>query len=397
MKRLIAVDLARFLALVGMMAAHLLPAARSGGWVDYLTSGFPSTLFAVLGGFGVVFSTRRYLAEGQRGPAIVSGLVRGGSVAMIGFLMGFLPDHNIIVILVYYGVAIMVATLLVLLPQLPLLLILLGASIVTPLVAFEVKTQTSQSIGHGMLDLSTVPSTLSTLFLTGTYPVFTWSIYLGIGILLARALLTSRNQVRSALIFALSGAAAWALAEIINSFQTHALSLQLEAEGFGAATEIATALGQSAYGSPFLGGWNALLIASPHSGSTADILKTGGGAVLAICLLVAVFSRIGTTPVLLRPLAKVGATPLTSYVLHITMTAFLMLWTGRPLDAIGWIRTYEILAVSFWWQLAVLLLLGTILSATKKRGPLETLVSWASRTAAGEIPRANSENASNGV
>ncbi|WP_099333052.1 hypothetical protein [Actinomyces minihominis] len=394
MKRLIAVDLARFLALVGMIAAHLLPTARSGGWVDYLTSGFPSTLFAVLGGFGVVFSTRRYLAEGLKVPAIVSGLVRGGSVALIGVLMGFLPDHNIIVILVYYGVAIMVATLLALVPQLPLLLLLLGASILTPLVAFEVKTRTTQSIAHGMLDFTTVSSTLTTLFLTGTYPVLTWSIYLGLGILLARALMTSVSPVRSALVSGLTGAAVWALAETVSRFRAHALSLQLEAEGYGTATDIVRSLNQSAYGSPFFGGWDALLVASPHSGSTADILKTGGAAVLVICLLVVLFSRATTTPILLRPLAKVGATPLTSYVLHITMTAFIILWTGLPLDALGWMRTYEILAVSFWWQLAVLLLLGTSLSISGKRGPLETLVSWAARSAARQVPPTQPEDAS---
>ena len=386
MPRLIAIDLARFLALIGMMAAHLLVGFDQGGWLEVATAGFPSTLFAVLGGFGVVFSTRRYLSHGMMGRAIVAGLSRGVMVMIIGLLMELLPEHPIAVILVYYGVAIMVASFLVLIPQLPLFILLTVASVVSPLLQFSIAGATEEFASAGMLDYSGPGQFLVTTLFTGTYPALTWSIYLGFGIVLARAVLTSDNLPRTALTWGGVAAGVWVVAEVVSGMQISRVAEDLAAQGYGGVEEIVESLQESSFGGAYFGGWDALLIASPHSGSTTDIMRTGGASIVIICLLILACSRMTKTPAVLQPVAKVGATPLTSYVLHIAMTAYALAALGEPMYGGDYGRIYSMLSIAFWWQLAVILALGIILTAINRRGPLETLVSWTSKSVAAMVP-----------
>src|SRR5699024_124913 len=89
--RVVAVDVARALALLGMFAAHLVPARDPGSarGVDplfELVAGRSSALFAVLAGVGIALATR----DVQRG---VSGhrrrlLVRALLVAVLGLWLG---------------------------------------------------------------------------------------------------------------------------------------------------------------------------------------------------------------------------------------------------------------------------------------------------------------------
>ena len=113
--RYVGIDLARFIAIAGMMAAHLLaPLAMFPGVSDsdrelamgtsLISNGAPAALFAVLGGVSIVFATRKQLSSGLVGKAMASVAVRGVVLIVLGVLLGFV-DNNIIVILAYYGVA----------------------------------------------------------------------------------------------------------------------------------------------------------------------------------------------------------------------------------------------------------------------------------------------------
>ena len=113
--RYVGIDLARFIAIAGMMAAHLLaPLAMFPGVSDsdrelamgtsLISNGAPAALFAGLGGVSIVFATRKQLSGGLVGKAMASVAVRGVVLIVLGVLLGFV-DNNIIVILAYYGVA----------------------------------------------------------------------------------------------------------------------------------------------------------------------------------------------------------------------------------------------------------------------------------------------------
>ncbi|MEB4614241.1 acyltransferase, partial [Leucobacter sp. M11] len=104
--RLVGIDLARFLAICGMVVAHV----RVIDWaadkpLNTVFDGNPSTLFAVLGGVSVVLATRRYLVAGDVAAARWSLFARGGIVVLIGLLLGLLEDAPAVVVLVPFGVA----------------------------------------------------------------------------------------------------------------------------------------------------------------------------------------------------------------------------------------------------------------------------------------------------
>ena len=113
--RYLGIDVARFLAIAGMMAAHLVTigallaepgsfAESAGALTDMLTEGIAAPLFAVLGGVSVVFATRRPLREGRVGAAIGSTLIRGTLLILIGLLLGLI-ETPVAIVLAYYGTA----------------------------------------------------------------------------------------------------------------------------------------------------------------------------------------------------------------------------------------------------------------------------------------------------
>lgn len=390
MQRVVAIDLARFIAIVGMMAAHLLTSVIYLPWIENVTSGFPSTLFAVLGGFGVVFSSRKYLAQGRKAASLVAISSRGLVVIAIGLVMEVFPDHPIAVILVYYGFAIIVGSILVLIPSIPLLALTAVVSIGGPLLLVAARGWTEGLTAAGMLDYSTVGAFASSILLTGTYPVVTWSVYLAIGILVARLILAPQPLEQGRLVttaVGVGGAVALLIGEVTTTLRINAIAPELAQVNGMTELELSQALRSNMFGAPFNGGWDALLIASPHSGSTADILRTAGSSVLLICALALIFSFVPRTPLVIQPLARVGASPLTVYVLHIALSAYafqLYVLTTGPSNWWEALGNSKVMAASFWWQLAIMLALGVYWMVTGRRGPLERLTTsvsvWAVKT-----------------
>ena len=144
-------------------------------------------------------------------------------------------------------------------------------------------------------------------------------------------------------------------------------------EGMGLSREAAEAVatGQG-FGAPIQGGWFAVLNAAPHTGSTGDIIKTMGAAMIVIAVFVALTSRMRDVPMILQPLQRAGGAPLTVYTLHVLATAAATMYitTRGTEDTLPpWAFGPGALALQF---LGVLLL-GTILTLVKRRGPLEAL------------------------
>lgn len=104
---MVGIDFARFLAIIGMFCAHLLPPAGLPGHVEGVSTivdGNASTLFAVVGGISVVLATRSYLERGHVAAARWAMAVRGVLVILIGATLALAPG-SIVVVLVYFGVA----------------------------------------------------------------------------------------------------------------------------------------------------------------------------------------------------------------------------------------------------------------------------------------------------
>lgn len=446
--RIVGLDLARFLALIGMMAAHVwnerLP---EGGPTIALTlvQGRAAALFAVLAGVGIVLSMRRYLGgidgsgSGSGGrnrpheastraaasasaevdpvfgaphgmPAAVRALLaRGAAVMAIGLTLG-LVDSGIAIILVFYGASFWLTIPFLRLHAGALVGVALLWALVWPILSFGVRTVWWPSTEFANPSWTTLgdPQFVPDLFITGVYPVFTWIVYLLVGMAVGRLLLVARASAaedggrmlrRLALRLTFGGAAAalagWALSALaLGPFG--GIDAIAQSRGFTTSSAgrdmVATDLQGSGFGlvpleSPW---WLASSLA--HSGATLDLVLTAGTgvAVIGLCLL-AGFAVRGAGAVILAPIVAAGAAPLTIYCTHVLVEAA----TGAVLPVDAWMDDDLMWLMSSpqLWLLHVAgaILIGLVLAVLGRRGPLETAVTTLSRAAGAGLPRKRSD------
>lgn len=384
--RIVGIDLARLVAIVGMMAAHLIaplgsdPAGSAidqalGKVIGATVSSTSATTFAVLGGVSLVLLTRS-MRGASAGRMLLSILIRGVVIALIGAALLVL-DGPISVVLTYYGVAMIIASPALLLPSWAVgavagFLWLFGSAINVNLRA--VLAASPQTADPDAMAETAVA--MRDLLITGHYPAVTWVPYMLVGILIARMLLAAREGAdlrRLCLRLAISGLALYLLITVAGRvvrmrpswFSLPDLGERMLSSGFGAP--IGTEL------------WMHL-IPTPHSGSPADMLRTVAGACFVIGALVLLFdarSRHDGLP--LQTLRAAGAAPLTIYTAHVIATAalhnaalhsVLSTATGSPWYARG--------TAIFIVQLVGVLLIGLLLAVLHRRGPLEALLGWLS-------------------
>ena len=190
--RVLGIDLARGLALFGMMATHILPRIDEAGALTVVghLQGRASALFAVLAGISIILSTRTVLrVPGARAwSAAAAGLVvRGALIAVIGLFLGELPS-GIAIILVNYGALFILAPLFLRFPTW-----LLGATawawfLLAPLVSHAVRTGRVGDTDLVMPAFTSLaaPDMWIGLVLTGYYPLLQWLGYIVLGMWLAR-------------------------------------------------------------------------------------------------------------------------------------------------------------------------------------------------------------------
>lgn len=118
--RLVGVDAARGVALLGMIAVHslyLVDAAGRPTWSAVIFSGRAAAAFAVLAGVGIAFMTGRRRVRVSTGPPTAAALtVRALVVGAIGLALGYTDASLGAVILPYYALMFVLAVPLVFLP-----------------------------------------------------------------------------------------------------------------------------------------------------------------------------------------------------------------------------------------------------------------------------------------
>ena len=367
---MLGVDAARGLALLGMIAVHIVPPVSGDGSVSLAFSVFAgrsAALFAVLAGVGLALLTRwgsdppRWRRRHDR----VSVATRAVLLVLIGLILGEL-DSGVAVILVYYGVLFVLA-----LPFLGLGARALAAwsavaVIVTPAISHLVRewlpapsyaVPTVDFIDQGL------PTVAGELLLTGYYPAIPWMAYLLAGLAVGRLDLRSG---RVATQLTLGGTAlavgSWGLSRLLLAGGgLEALSAQTPSL-FGRPLEQALQIGL--FGTTPTGSWWWLAVAAPHTATPLDLAGTIGAslAVLGLCLLL--IRR--PWPVVL-PLVAVGSMTLSAYSAHVVLLSTVL---PRTMDH-AWL-----------WH-AVVLMTGALLwRITVGQGPLEYLTQRASRAVA---------------
>src|SRR6478672_13847572 len=97
--RIVGVDVARALALIGMMATHMLPGfdgveGTHVPWPQQVAGGRASALFAVRAGVSVALVSGRTTPLRGRARAAVSArlVARAGCIGALGLLLGLVPS-----------------------------------------------------------------------------------------------------------------------------------------------------------------------------------------------------------------------------------------------------------------------------------------------------------------
>lgn len=369
--RLLGLDVARGLAILGMAGAHI-GETEAFDWMDPATwtdlvHGRSSILFAVLAGVSIALMTgRSVLPDRERLPGIRLNLVgRGAVIFVIGLALEML-NTPIAVILTLYGllyVAIipflrwrvwqLLTAAAVLALAGPLLLALLGAVTLHP-------------YGAGVA-----------FVLYGTYPITVWMAFMFGGMALGRLHVEKVHTAAVALgvgvVLSVSGYALGALGYAVGASGDASRSSGsasgsgfLESSSSGSSAADSSLTGWDLYpqalaeSDPLGSMLRAFFAVEPHSGGTAEILGSGGFAlaVIALCLLL---SRPLRWPLL--PLGALGSMPLTAYTAHVLI---IVLVSGP-----GGYYTNN----AFWGGMAITLVVAaTLWSMFVGRGPLERLV-----------------------
>ena len=323
--RVVGVDAARGVALLGMMAVHVVPPLRSDGSVSaafLVAAGRSSALFALLAGVGLAL-----LAGGGRrrtGRDLtrvrVSVLVRAAMLVLIGLLLGPL-ESGLAVILVYYGLLFALAV-----PFLALGPRVLGAlavvvAVVVPALSHLLRPHLPPpSLAVPTTDFFDRPwlDSLSELSLTGYYPVLPWLAYLlagmAVGSLPLRDRAVAARLLVGGVLLAVGARAVSAL--LLGQLGGADVLRGLHPELFGLPLD--TALTVGLFGTTPADSWWWLAVAAPHTATPLDLATTTGSALAVLGLFLLVLPRPHAWA---EPLVAVGGMPLTLYTLHVVLVA----------------------------------------------------------------------------
>ncbi|GHS89009.1 hypothetical protein AGMMS50218_14230 [Actinomycetota bacterium] len=340
MQRIPGVDVARGLAVLGMMTAHVAPGSAQDPWPRSLVQvadGRPAAMFVLLSGVSVaLMSGGARPVDGVRRVQVRTRLlVRAALVLAIGVALVVLGTP-VAVILPTYAVFFALATAFLGWTPRRLLALAGAVALVGPLVlsALTTRRQTDPWPGTAWTDLLVGPY----------YPAAVWTAYVLVGLAVGRLdLRSTRTRVTMLAVGAacavLGHGASWLLLRIV---------------------------------APTDGRTHELLTSAPHSSSTFEVVANTGVAVgvLALCLAAA-----DAAPRALGPLAATGALALTAYSAHVVV-----IWLLGP--EVVWAPT-----TGTWLGfLGVTVVLCTLWRSLWGRGPLEQLLHRVSTRAADVAP-----------
>ncbi len=335
--RIRGVDLARALAIVGMLVVHFGPTGGTdlAGRLYALPHGRASILFVLIAGVGVS------LLAASRTTSVADArwklAWRAALLLPLGLLLQDL-DHRVLVILQTYGALFLIAILVLRLPD-RVLLALAALLVALGPVVFLIGRMTAPDV----FDRSSIAwsDPLARIVVgvvaSGPYPLPVWAAPFVLGMWIGRRDLRSA-RVRVALV-TLGAAAAVAAPPLASS--------------------LATVLGEPGAAAS----WHTLLDAAPHSQMPPWLLASMGSAALVLGLSLVAADAL---PRLTWPLVALGQLALTVYVGHLLA---LHAWSGvlRSGDVSEAAR--NVLAFT-----AVAALAATLWRAVFRRGPLEGLL-----------------------
>lgn len=374
--RVVGLDVARCIALVGMIATHMLVATDADGGVtvvQQVAGGRASALFAVLAGVTLSLMSGRTEPEPVRGPAArpvaVSLAVRAVLIALLGLLLGSLPS-GILVILAYYGVLFLLGIPFMRLRARALLLVAAAWVVVVPVLMHLVRMHLPEApIESPTFDSLADPLQLLTqLTITGSYPALPWLAYLLVGMAVGRLDLTRADTARDlGVLGACLALVSWSASGLLLSRAgvEERLGETLTGPYVG---NLPSALDHGLYGTTPTGSWWWLAVDTPHTGTPFDLAQTIGSALVVISLSLLLGRWLPRT---MAVVAGAGAMTLTLYSLHLVL---------RSPDLLSEPGTSSFLA-----HVAIVMGAGAVYRLAGQSGPFERSVTWVASKAAQSV------------
>ena len=292
--------------------------------------GRSSILFATVAGvsLGLLTGGSAPPPPGQRGAARISIALRGATLMVIGIILTTLVQPPLRVILDYYGLAFILLVPLLFAPRAVLAIVAAIVAELAPAIVEGVRF---------LVDPDDIPLAIAPFgqwLIFGSYPVLIWLAFPLFGLICARSGLERR---RTQLIMIGAGALG-------------------AVAGYGAAARIPD------------------VTAAAHSGTTAEVIGSGGLAVAIIGLA----TLIGSLPdpgghiirFVLFPVAAAGGMALSLYTAQ--AIALTIVREANRIDAERWTYPEAILPV----LIVTALVIGTLWRIFLGAGPLERLLRW---------------------
>lgn len=379
MGRIVGIDLARCLALLGMITSHLVASTGSGpGGVStwfQITAGRSSALFAVLAGVSIVLVTRARPTRTAQGHRLAL-VVRALAIAVIGLFLGVLPS-GLAVILTYYGVLFLAAVPVLTWSAGRLGILALVWGLASPIASLALRPHLPESTFDvlGPASFAHPLQLLSEVLVTGYYPVLTWATYLFVGMAIGRLDLRGAWARRRLFV---TGAWLAVLALATARYATRSESVRAALvdtydrwEPVSNWADLEEVMRTGLYGTTPTGSWSWLWVWSPHSGSVVDLAHTVGTSMLVIGASLMVADALRRHQRWLQVVAGAGTMTLTLYAAHVAVVA-----AGRSDELSGsgaWVLDVR-------WHLIGVILVGAAFALARQRGPLEQLVSQLSES-----------------
>ncbi|WP_211342810.1 DUF418 domain-containing protein [Actinomadura pelletieri] len=377
-ERLIGLDLARGVAVLGMFAAHIGPDPEDGGAVLQVAHGRSAALFALLAGVAlVIISGRRRPKTGREGrQAAAKVAIRAVVLLVLGTAVAMIPTP-VDVILAYYGLYFLLALPLLRLSATALAVLAAVSAVAGPLFSFGARAFLEERTwalsggravnAHDPIEWLSHEGVID-LFLTGAYPAMTWMPYVLAGMALGRLDLRAAGvRWRLAVIgpvLALVGyGSSWLALHVFPGVRADIGGsgwYDMDPSAWWTGPETGTVDPHT----PAL-----LLVAAPHSGTPFEVVANIGVAITVVVCAVALVDLRPWATRALRPVIAVGTMSLSCYVGHVLALAALdtEVTPSRLFDLFVFI--------------GVALALAVMWTRHFRRGPLEYLLNSATRFA----------------
>ncbi|WP_418908799.1 heparan-alpha-glucosaminide N-acetyltransferase domain-containing protein [Glutamicibacter endophyticus] len=371
-ERLVGLDAARAIAILGMFAAHALPLLvdSDDGCVEatfagLVASGRASVLFMVASGLSLnLFATSLAALGLTRTQRMQVMLRRALALAALGLLVG-MANEGIANILVHYAMLFFLLPLALLIPPVGRWILALAWLAAMPLVRVPLaQSLDGVRLGHNPNpgDLLQPALLAGDLWVTGYYPLLVWFGYGLLGMALGTMPLHRRGTQLALLAAGALGAAASLTA---GWWKVASRGTELEAKVPDLAGSLQAALATGRFGPTIdralLGEGIFQWLPMPHSNSLLFTLHAACCAVAVIGLCLWLAPRLGAFG---RILAAAGRAPLTLYVGHLLLLQMLM--PLAPENVIFWVLVAGLLGVGAW------------LDRSGTQGPLEAFMRWVS-------------------